>query len=154
MPHYFPGFIKKSYLQDETAYLQYGQQSEDSYFNTLSIEPPVASSYNVWPTRENLEGKYKFASLFLEMDTEQLVIERSTYAILDWLGDVGGLVDGIYILTGVLLGGLFSISARANLLSLIFKLGEEQETVRRGETATPETAVANLDESGSQKSSP
>ena len=127
-------------MQDETAYLQYGQESEDSTFSTLSIEPPQASSYKFWPTRENQENDYKFASIFLEMDTEKLIIERSTYALLDWVGDVGGLMDGIYIFTGVLLGGLVSIGVKAKLHNLIFRLGEEHEqSTHNNGKATVET---------------
>ena len=61
------------------------------------------------------------------MDTEKLIIERSTYALLDWVGDVGGLMDGIYIFTGVLLGGLVSVCAKAKFYNLMFRHGGEYE---------------------------
>ena len=52
------------------------------------------STYNTWPTRENPTMR-KFNSLWLEQHIEKSIIERNTYSFLDWLGDVGGLYDGL-----------------------------------------------------------
>ena len=36
---------------------------------------------------------YKFASVEFNMSMDQMNWTRSTYSILDWLGDLGGLLD-------------------------------------------------------------
>ena len=54
-----------------------------------------------WPTKEEPEPKYpyKFASFWLELRQDVTFIDRSTYSILEWLGDVGGLFDGLRVLS-------------------------------------------------------
>ena len=54
-----------------------------------------------WPTKKKPDVKlpYKFASFWLELRQDVTFIERSTYSILEWLGDVGGLFDGLRVLS-------------------------------------------------------
>ena len=72
----------------------------------------------------------------MELDTEMLVIERSTYSFLDWLGDVGGLMDGFYLLIGVTFGGLMSVGINAKLLQLVFKPGSNESSFSQEEKAS------------------
>ena len=53
------------------------------------------SSFNQWPTEEQPDYKYKFSSLVVWLDQEVTQIERSTYNVLEWLGDIGGLYDAM-----------------------------------------------------------
>jgi len=43
------------------------------------------------------------------------VHNRKTYGLLDWLGDVGGLLDGLYLIGEILVAGYSSISLESYL---------------------------------------
>ena len=44
-------------------------------------------------------------------------IERQTYSILDWLGDVGGLLDGLKIIGSLLIAPIASFTMRVELFN-------------------------------------
>ena len=52
--------------------------------------------------RDNLlekpDGEYKLGSLEIVAKPTAIVTSRQTYAVLEWLGDVGGLNDSLYII--------------------------------------------------------
>ena len=52
--------------------------------------------------------KYKFTSLFLTLRKDVRVTERQTYSDLDWLADIGGLIDALYLI------GTYSLSPIVN----------------------------------------
>ena len=59
--------------------------------------------------------------------------ERSTYSFLEWLGDVGGLFDGLGLIFRVLIGPFSAFAVKAELLTKIFKLsGSSIEAVEEG----------------------
>ena len=41
-----------------------------------------------------------------EFDLDLHRVDRDVYSILDWIGDIGGLNEGLMIICGVLLGFL------------------------------------------------
>ena len=61
-------------------------------FFDLEFKYAKASRYADWP------NSYKFTGIDLKYDVDLKVIERSTYSLLDWLGDVGGLYDGLKLI--------------------------------------------------------
>lgn len=82
--------------------------------------------YKFWPTKEEPDNKYKFSSIQLQLTAEQTVIERSTYNGLEYLGDVGGLFDGLLMIGGAIIFPISNFAAKAKLLSSIFLLGPSQ----------------------------
>ena len=56
--------------------------------------------------------------LILKLET--ITYERTTYSILDWLGDIGGLFDGLVLGAQVLLTPITAFALRRELLSEIF----------------------------------
>jgi len=42
--------------------------------------------------------------------------KRKTYSLLDWIGDVGGLLDGLYLIGEILVTG-YSISSLESYLA-------------------------------------
>ena len=48
-----------------------------------------------YPTEENPDGLYKFVSFDLYVSLDSLVTERESYSLLEWLGDIGGLLDAL-----------------------------------------------------------
>ena len=51
-----------------------------------------------WPTKESPNAYYRVAGAYIELSMDQQVIERSTYSVLEWLGDIGGLYDALRLI--------------------------------------------------------
>ena len=49
-----------------------------------------------------------------------LVIERQTYSLLDWLGDLGGLFDALYFLGFICAGPVTAIALNSLLVKTNF----------------------------------
>ena len=77
--------------------LQFGF-SEDSEFIDFHPSVPFGSSWINYPTAENPSTKYKFVSVEFNFSAGQKLINRQTYSMLDWMGDMGGLIDAFFIL--------------------------------------------------------
>ena len=43
---------------------------------------------------------------------------RKTYSLLDWIGDVGGLLDGLYLVGEILVAGYSATSLESYLASI------------------------------------
>ena len=71
------------------------------------FKSPQTSNFLAWPTKENQDRHYKFVGLFTELSQNFITVERKTYSILEWLGDVGGLREGL-LLIGVSLVAPFA----------------------------------------------
>ena len=52
---------------------------------------------------------------------EQTTYERSTYSLLEWLGDVGGLFDGLGLIAHLVIGPVATFVLKAEILSLVFR---------------------------------
>jgi len=59
--------------------------------------------------------------MWLELSQGRKSIERQTYSLLEWLGDIGGLYDAVHIVGGTLVGGLATLAMRTRLLVLGFR---------------------------------
>ena len=53
-------------------------------------------------------------------------MERATYSALDWLGDVGGLFDGLKIIASLLVAPISALAANDILLTQVFKFMPSQ----------------------------
>ena len=58
---------------------------------------------------------------------DQKIINRETYSGLDFLGDLGGLFDALYILGGMLIAPVSGFALNAKLLSNLFQAYESQK---------------------------
>ena len=52
---------------------------------------------------------------------DQLVINRKTYSILEWLGDIGGLADALIIIGGIFVFPVATYALESNILAAIFR---------------------------------
>ena len=105
-----------SNLVDETDFFQWGQYDEVE-FQRLDIEGiNKPSSYNKWPSYDQPDNRYKISSVVIVMDQDISQIERATYSGLDWLGDVGGLFDGMRIIGGFIVYPVAAFSLKAELV--------------------------------------
>lgn len=66
--------------------------------------------------------------------------ERETYSLLDWLGDIGGLLEALMILSGVFVGPVAAFALKEELLSSIFRY------VRSLVAAEPEVSLLDRKE--------
>ena len=82
-----------------------------------------------WPTKEEPDVKlpYKFASFWLELRQDVTFIERSTYSILEWLGDVGGLFDGLVLFANYLIAPFVSFYMQSVLFSQLLGKNEDSQ---------------------------
>ena len=99
-------------LADETGFLQWGIADEEE-FTTVQFDAPAPSFLSKWPDKKGSDNGYKVISSFVTLSMDQNVIERQTYSILEWLGDVGGLFDMLTLIGSKLIGPftLFSLKA-------------------------------------------
>ena len=65
---------------------------------------------------------YKFNSIMFELKQQMTTYERSTYSFLEWLGDVGGLVDGLRLIVQFIVGPIATLAVKKELLSHIFRI--------------------------------
>ena len=58
-------------------------------------------------------------------------IDRKTYSGLEWLGDIGGLFDGLSYLGKIIIGPLATMALNAELLLHIFALEPNEDRKKR-----------------------
>ena len=119
-PNYVDLYIWKNQLQDEIEFIKYGEEEEFEY-NTVEFASPIPSAWFDHPSSGNPDGRYKFTSIAFQMCLDSMVIERSTYSILEWLGDVGGLFDALLIIGALIASPMVSFTMRLNVMHSIFR---------------------------------
>ena len=84
----------------------------------------LPSTYDDWPEKDvedvNHNGRYKFSSVSLYFSQDESLIERQTYSALEWLGDVGGLYDGLRLSILLIMTPLASFTLKVELVSSVF----------------------------------
>ena len=102
-------------------------------FTTVALKGIGTTKFSTWPTKED-PSIYKFNSFWIELREWRTIIERETYSLFDWMGDVGGLYDGLGLLIHRLLKPIAVFALNSELLTLAFKLVKRKstdETVQR-----------------------
>ena len=79
------------------------------------------SAWNDHP-QHNKTGLYKFSSVEINLDQRIKVTNRQSYSFLDWIGDCGGLKDGIYLIGSILMAALSSYNLDNSLLTTLFRI--------------------------------
>ena len=64
--------------------------------------------YNVFKIHETKKRPYEFKDsvhiqVTFEFDLDFTVTDRQVYSVLDWLGDIGGLVEALFFIGGTVL---------------------------------------------------
>ena len=85
----------------------------------MSFGTPEPSVWTVWPTKVNPGSLYRLASIWLEQGLAERNTERKTYSLLEWLGDVGGLFDGLYLASLILVQPFSTYALRTVLLATV-----------------------------------
>lgn len=69
-----------------------------------------------WP------NNYKFTGIELMISLDLGITERSTYSLLEWFGDIGGLLDFLKLIATVMITPLAKLALRMELLTGLFRI--------------------------------
>ena len=116
----------KNILEDESSLLQFGQYTEETFY-TFSIGMPQPSAWNTFPTPENPGAKFKYVGIDIWLSPNLKLWTRETYAILDYLGDLGGLYDALYILLNIVAAPIATYRFQSSLLSDSFEIAQSHD---------------------------
>ena len=125
-PTFIDTHIQINELDDETDYLQLGQSKATEFFEYY-MNPPAPSAWQFFPER------YKIIGIEIYMDFALKSINRSTYSILDYLGDIGGFRDIIQIILGFVLSGYTAYNLDSHIL---YQLFDQKMTKKKPEKDT------------------
>ena len=70
---------------------------------------------------ENPEGKRKFSSIFITLDPLKQITVRQTYGLLDYFGDIGGLIDFFYFFVTFILTPVWQFVYSSHMLTSLFR---------------------------------
>ena len=121
--------MQKNELSDETQIFQFGY-SEDRNFYSFFSKVPEASAWNNFPTEKNPLSRYKFSSIEVNFSADQQRVNRQTYSLLDWLGDMGGLLDALYLIGMMIMSPFAEWALKTELLSSIFRFRGSEEALK------------------------
>ena len=65
---------------------------------------------------------YKFASWELNMHSDRVNWNRQTYSLLDWLGDLGGLVESLFFIFHLVVNSVSAFSLQTRLAESLFSI--------------------------------
>ena len=106
-------------IEDETDLIQYGQKEETDYFGIN----PLELKKDGW--KQDLlvtpEGTYAFADAFFIPGDVLETTTRQTYSVFDWLGDIGGLHDSVFLIMEAVLRSYQGFFQANLLLSSLFR---------------------------------
>ena len=98
-----------------------------------------------WPTLDKPDQKYKVVSAYISLSMDQTVIERQTYSLLEWLGDVGGLSDMLFLIGKLLISPIAAFALKAELLSQAFRftlsLNYKEKRLKKQQSLTDASSV-------------
>ena len=87
--------------------------SEDREFNSyVDNITPMYSSWSSFPTTDNPNTLYKYASVEINLNKNLRQTNRQTYSLLDLLGDCGGLIDILFFLGELFINPISICAAR------------------------------------------
>ena len=79
---------------------------------------------------ENPQGYYKFGSISFWLSNDVIKSSRQTYSILDWLGDIGGLNDALYIILELALTPFKQFALGSFVLTRLFRFKTDYKPTR------------------------
>ena len=118
-PSYFWSHLKRQEVEDETDLVQFGQIDNLEYQHLENQEPLLSS----WTDdlSENPNGLFKFTSADIIIDPMKQVTVRQTYGLLDYFGDIGGLIDFLYYFVAFILYPLWQFIYSSHMLTSLFR---------------------------------
>ena len=130
--------IKRSILEDESEFLQYGQSLEYTFYkqDLLTTEQ---SSWSHYPTADNPFGLFKYMSFDIYFSQDLQKINRQTYSFLDFLGDLGGLFEALNFICWIFVTPIASCALQSSLLTNLFEDESDKfDSIKLSETSARE----------------
>ena len=134
-------WLRNALLVDEVALFQLGQ-SDDVAYSKPAFDVPAPSSISNWPTKTK-QGQYKIQGLWIENSPMFTTYERSTYNVLEWFGDVGGLLEALKLIGSFIALPFATFALKAKLLFLVF--GQIESAPARSKTWKPDHSTAETE---------
>ena len=97
--------------------------SQESMYNSLTTEPEEHTFYSIKKLGEVYYSGFipnQVSGLMIHASPDQIVYERAVYTFLDFLGDVGGLLDALKLIGASLISLIYGGSLSTFLLSQLF----------------------------------
>ena len=105
--------------------MQYGLYDETQFWQfRLSDDKP--SAWINFPDANNTSARYKYLSSEFKVSIDRQNFSRETYSFLDWLGDLGGLIDALIIVTNYIVAPFAGYRLQAALTSSLFRFIESE----------------------------
>ena len=111
-PNYFVTKIRRDVLEDEVTFVKLYQSVTDY----LSFEVDRLSS-SAWL---DFPKYYKYTGLELSLSFDQQVTQRETYDFLEYIGDLGGLFEGLTKIFTMILAPIVGYSLDSYIAQTIF----------------------------------
>ena len=92
---------------------------------------PQPSAWNKFPTKEEPSRRYKFTSLEVNLSLDKLVVNRETYSLLDWLGDLGGLFDALRLICALAISPISGFTLKATLMATLFRQRPSDQSLKK-----------------------
>ena len=88
--------------------IQVGQSEKDTFYELL-MQQQLASAWN-----DDLDkiprGEYTFGRVIIDQENSIYKINRQTYNLLEWLGDIGGLLDAMLFIAQLALWPVYNFN--------------------------------------------
>ena len=69
----------------------------------------------------NKTGDYKFASVEIRQEDSIYKVNRQTYNLLEYLGDIGGLLDAMLFIAQLVLWPVYNFNVSSHLMKRMFR---------------------------------
>ena len=115
--------MKTEQLSDETSIVQTGVSTDTVYYTYEKDWDVEASSWSKFPSEEDPRTRYKHVSVTINASADKRQISRTTYSLLDWVGDIGGLFDGLNTIVTFFLKPLavYAMNTKVTQLTVRFR---------------------------------
>ena len=132
-PSWMQTMVDISHLNDESSLIQLGGGTEKTLYSMESDKILNSSTHKNFPTDQEPDNTYIFTSLYVGQGKDLTRINRRTYNLLDWLGDWGGLLDGLKLITGMLLSPLSNLALNSRLVQTFARVKSPRSQTSREE---------------------
>ena len=99
--------------------IQVGQSEKDTFYELLMLQQ-FASAWND-NLDENPRGDYTFGRVLIDQENSIYKINRQTYNLLEWLGDIGGLLDAMLFIAQLALWPVYNFNVTNHLMKRLFR---------------------------------
>ena len=89
-------------------------------FAKFQLGSEYPSELTNWPTKQIPDVIFRFNGIYVELHQKSLAIERQTYSVLELVGDVGGLYDGLNLILSFFIAPLGRFALNKKLFSAMF----------------------------------